>query len=258
METEKSGAFQHREILLPRRDAEAAVLFIHGFLGSPLQFEDLCQAVYQKGYAAYALLLPGHGGSSTQFARTRLDAWEAYTDAQVEKICRRYKRVYLVGHSIGGLLALEAAVTRQEQVAGVVAIAPPMRIKLSPRGAVNGLKSASQKDAAQNAIAMAYHRSNSVTPPSLPGYLTYLPRVMDIERLIAKSKKILPAITIPTLVIHSKNDEAVRFKSGAIIDRRLSQSHTRRVTLNDSWHAYYVASEREKIQREILRFIGAR
>ena len=72
METEKSGAFQHREILLPRRDAEAAVLFIHGFLGSPLQFEDLCQAVYQKGYAAYALLLPGHGGSSTQFARTRL------------------------------------------------------------------------------------------------------------------------------------------------------------------------------------------
>ena len=41
-------------------DTETAVMFIHGFMGSPNQFADLADDVYNKGYSYTSILLPGN------------------------------------------------------------------------------------------------------------------------------------------------------------------------------------------------------
>ena len=73
----------------PVKNTNTIVIFIHGIVEGPAQFKDLMKLTIQHGYSAVSLLLPGHGGTGKDFARsyinnnmTRLSSsatlWEHY------------------------------------------------------------------------------------------------------------------------------------------------------------------------------------
>ena len=102
-------------------DEGTPILMIHGF-GADLSTWMFNQQALAADRPVYAIDLPGHGGSSKQvddgsaagLARTV----RAYMDAA------GIDRAHLVGHSLGGTIAVEIALEAPERVAALTLVAP--------------------------------------------------------------------------------------------------------------------------------------
>jgi pyruvate dehydrogenase E2 component (dihydrolipoamide acetyltransferase) len=97
------------------------ILFLHGF-GADLNTWMFNQPVLAERHATYALDLPGHGGSTKEVGSGDAAAlMGAITDFMA---AAAIARVHLVGHSLGGALALGVARAQPERVASLTLIAP--------------------------------------------------------------------------------------------------------------------------------------
>lgn len=105
---------------------ESAALLVHGFPGTPADVRVLAESMLHAGWTVEALLLPGFG--------TEIETLPERTSAEwVQAICEslvalqsRYAPVVLVGYSMGGALALQAAMGNMPD--GVILLAPFWKI----------------------------------------------------------------------------------------------------------------------------------
>lgn len=102
--------------------SDAAVVFIHGFSDTPESLMPLAEYIHHAlNVSCYLPLLEGHGATLDDFERANHQTWIA----QVEKVytiaAARFAHVFIVGFSMGGLLATIACAARCE---GRVLIAP--------------------------------------------------------------------------------------------------------------------------------------
>ncbi len=97
------------------------VLFIHGF-GGDLNNWLFNQPALAATRTAYALDLPGHGGSSKEVGTGDIgDMTAAVCDFLAAK---GIATAHLVGHSLGGAISLDLALNHPDLVASVTAVAP--------------------------------------------------------------------------------------------------------------------------------------
>jgi pimeloyl-ACP methyl ester carboxylesterase len=110
----------------------APLVFIHGAGGAATVWLDLFRH-FERSRVVVAPDLPGHGQSDPWHAVEDRARIAHYRDA-VGVACADLglKRAILVGHSMGGLIALSAAAAYPDKVAGVVAIACASAMKPSP------------------------------------------------------------------------------------------------------------------------------
>jgi pimeloyl-ACP methyl ester carboxylesterase len=103
------------------RSSREVVLFIHGFAGSGLEIERVAPLLVQAGYRVIAPDWPGAGISDAlpEYSTEALIAW-------LEDFRRAIgiERFHLVGHSLGGFLAIRYAVAHPERLRRLVLIAP--------------------------------------------------------------------------------------------------------------------------------------
>ena len=235
-----------------QQDSDRIVIFIHGLMGSPAQFSGLMDLAYGKGFSVVSLLLPGHGKSGFDFARTRLRSWEEYLDKQLKHFSS-YKKIYLIGHSLGGLLAVNA--TLKFEISGVVLISSPLKLSLLQAEAIKKrvklLFNSVEPD-----ISQAYRQSHSINKSYILSMPFWLRVLCQPFKLMKKTEQNLPMIRVPTLLIHSESDETASFKSSAMFDKLLLNSDHEIVLLKESWHAYFTKAEQEIIYTKISDFIS--
>lgn len=103
-----------------------AVLLIHGFADGPAVFAHLAPPLAEAGFAVRAMHLPGSGIPPAQMAGISLDTWRAAINREITALRTGdpSRPVWLVGHSLGGALAFDAALRPPNAVAGLVLLAP--------------------------------------------------------------------------------------------------------------------------------------
>ena len=235
-------------------EADTIVVFSHGFIGSPKQFEDLTAFAYQHNCAVLSPLLPGHGGSAAEFSKFGLEDWENHLEAEIRRVSSAYQNLILVGHSIGGLLALNASLNKELDIKAVLLLSSPLKLKYSLDQLLVGMQLALFPKRS-DALLTAYRNFNSIAGTSLFRYLSWRRQALDVYRLMAKTKSNLPAVAVPTVMIHSKKDETVSLKSADIFQRGLANTERKSVILEESRHAFYVPKERNVICGELLGLI---
>ena len=99
-------------------------LLIHGLAGSPVEMEPLALALEADGFEVVRLTLPGHATSIDDFSRTFFPDWLAAAEHACEQEMARGRRVVVIGHSMGGSIALHLA--EHYDLAGVVTLAAPV------------------------------------------------------------------------------------------------------------------------------------
>lgn len=103
-----------------------ALLLIHGFADGPSVFAKIAPLLAESGFAVRALHLPGSGVPPAEMAGITLQAWRGEIDREIAALraADPGRPVWLVGHSLGGALAFDAALRPENAVAGLVLLAP--------------------------------------------------------------------------------------------------------------------------------------
>jgi len=241
----------HNPVFLENPTNGGVIVFIHGFMGSPRQFDKLAQNAQRHGHSAASLLLPGHGGAVRDFSSGTMERWQSHVCAEIDRLSQRYNRIYLVGHSMGGLLAVNAAVEYPGQVYGMLLIACPFKLRtVSARSLSVRLrqvfysKSHPMKSAYLDSCGIPLHISlirHSAKPAA------------QLRRLIFSTKANLSNVNVPVAAVYSAADEVVSIVSLETLRSGLGQASLDEIILSDSLHAYYPEHERVVIENALLR-----
>ena len=109
----------------------AALLLVHGFAEHAGRHERTLEHLAARGISAYAYDQRGHGRSPGRRAIVaRFDAWVIDALRVLDDVAADAPGLplFLMGASMGGLLAIRAAQRRPAGLAGVIAVAPALSI----------------------------------------------------------------------------------------------------------------------------------
>lgn len=103
-----------------------ALLLIHGFADSPSVFARIAPPLAEAGFAIRAMHLSGSGVPPAEMQGTTLSDWRRDIDREISTLraAEAARPIWLVGHSLGGALAFDAALRVDNQIAGLVLLAP--------------------------------------------------------------------------------------------------------------------------------------
>jgi len=243
----------HAPLSLKADFAKGLVIFIHGFMGSPRQFDDLAETAYNNGFSTLQLLLPGHGSTLDEFCSFKFQQLQNHVYAEIESHACTYSDIWLVGHSMGGLLALCAAEKFGEGIRGVFSIACPFTLTLFSAKALK-LRLTLIFAKRSNPIKSAYLDDSSVPTSSHLIWHVASP-FFELKKLMHHTKALLPKIKVPVFAIYSAEDETVSIKSLSTLKSGLGSTSFSSFVLSNSLHAYYTKHEREEIKKSLLEFI---
>jgi alpha-beta hydrolase superfamily lysophospholipase len=114
---------------LPDASPRAIIALVHGFGDHSGRYGAVVDHFVPRGYAVYGLDLRGHGRSPGP--RGHVMFWAEYREdvhAFLQFVRSQHPQtpLFLYGHSMGGLVALEFALHHPDGVAGVIASAPAL------------------------------------------------------------------------------------------------------------------------------------
>jgi esterase/lipase len=115
------------------RQTERAIVLFHGFTNCPIQFAELGDCFFQRGYNVYIPRLPHHGLAdkmTTALETLTIGDLETAAATAADLMNSLGKRVAALGLSVGGTMAAWLAATQPIDTA--VAVAPFFGVKLMP------------------------------------------------------------------------------------------------------------------------------
>lgn len=231
---------RHEEVRKEVPGGAGAVLFIHGFLGSPLHFEEFVKVV-PENFAVYNLLLEGHGKGTREFGEASMAAWKAQAESAASKLAERYKNVYIVAHSMGTFFAMDASLKYPGSIKGLFLMGVPLKIGVKPDAAINTFKSFFNLFSKTDPVALAYRNSHNVKLDiRLWLYLKWIPRYLELFKESKAARETIKNVKVPCRIYQSKNDELVSMKSMKLIP---SKSNICPQVLEASAHFIYSAED---------------
>ncbi len=230
----------------------SGVLLIHGFTGLPAGMLLLGNVLNRAGFNVICPRLAGHGTNERDLMRTNKDDW--YNSALdgffiLRSVC---DEIFVVGHSMGGLLALKLAT--EYNVAKIVTLAAPIFIDDS-----RGLENLPPREFCSDACVLTPKKKFNDIPPAVNNAYdkTPLVSVHEIVDLIDDVKKILPNVTAPILIVHGEEDHTVQPRSARFIMDNVGSKVKRVVTVPNSGHLLPFAEEREFVFDVTLNFLSS-
>ena len=235
-------------------EPKGIVVFIHGFMGSPKQFSGLIAVAYDQGFSIAALLLPGHGGTAKDFASGTCECWQNHVNSELERFSREYSKIILVGHSMGGLLAINAAVKHNEYMCGLFLLTCPFLLTPFSLPTIK-FRLNQVLNPKYRPVVRAYKDSSSVKMTPNIIWCSIKPSA-EVKKLIHITEQILPEVKVPISAVYSFTDELTSIKSLDILKSGLLDVQFEQVLLSDSFHAYYTPKDQNVVEQSFMDFVN--
>ncbi|MCC9145019.1 MULTISPECIES: alpha/beta hydrolase [unclassified Arthrobacter] len=209
-------------------NAGVGVLLSHGFTGSPVSMAAWARYLADRGYAVSLPLLPGHGTTWQDLARTPWQRWYEEYEGAYFSLRERTNCVVSAGLSMGGTLALRLAA--RQPVAGVAVVNPGLTFS-DPRARYAGVLKYVLKSAPSigNNIRLEGQDEGAYTR-------TPVRAVHQLARLFRETTRSLPDVTAPVLAFRSRLDAVVPESSMDVLRSRLLNADLEVVPLENSYH----------------------
>ncbi len=118
----------------PKTSPRAVVVVVHGLKDHSSRYADLARRLVQEGYAVHAFDLRGHAHS--EGVRVGIDSFDDYLwdlDIFMPRVrtLDPGKPIFVLGHSMGGAIATEYALTRKTPLRGLALSGAALKIDVS-------------------------------------------------------------------------------------------------------------------------------
>ena len=179
------------------------LLLIHGFTGTPFDMGPLAEFFRGIGFTISVPLLEGHGTSPEQLKKTMWnDSLRSAEEAYHQLRLAGSHTIYIIGHSMGGLLGLKLAL--RYPVQAIATLSSPVFVHDKRIQYVRFLK-----------WILPYIRRTEKKAPHIERHLkpylrTPLASIQQLHELIISTKLDLPKVETPIFIAQGGADETVR------------------------------------------------
>jgi len=242
---------EHKEYKRIVSEAETAVLFIHGIAGTPNHFKDFLPLV-PKEFSFYNILLDGHGRKTEDFSKTSMEKWENQIDFAVSELLKDHKKIFIVAHSLGTLLAIEQAV-KEKRIEKLFLLAVPIKLFVKPVALFSAFRIYLGKVPERNQKLAAMKNCCGIElSKNLFKYLGWIPRFLELFRKIGGTRKIIGNLKTDCMIFQSFGDELVSKKSIKYLEEKTFATIN---VLEKSGHYYYEKKDFDHLLGEFKKFI---
>lgn len=222
-----------------------AVLMIHGFAGGTYDHENLANYLQlNKNFDIFQFTLPGH---DRNLSKVTYQQWIDKSEEQVEWLIKQgYNKIYLIGHSMGGVIATYLA-SKYKEVKKLVLAAPAFHY-------LNVIKD-----------DLNITESIKITPKIIKMYgkdeivgrllKLYPNAVVEFMKLIKEYYDYPKDITCPTLLIHGKDDNLVPISSSEYVYESIKSNIKKLVLVESATHDIFKSEKTERINEIIEKFL---
>lgn len=235
---------------------EGSVLLLHGYTGTPYDLKPLGLALKSDGYACYAPLLPGHATTPADLNRVSAEQMLQVAQKAYDALNPSKPR-FIVGFSMGALLAALLAANPDNKVDGLILLAPAFRLSrlgrlatlLAQRGLHHLLPIISKP-------GKTIDTSDPIARSLSPAY-GHIPikGLLMLDNLRQQALQALPSLHMPILIALGGNDHTV----DSLGVENILHAHLPCPTVTywypRSWHILLLDVERDKVIQDILQFI---
>jgi acylglycerol lipase len=254
---------------IPDGDARAAVIIVHGLGEHSGRYKNVVGYLVPRGYAVYGMDLVGHGKSGGD--REFVERFDDFTDTLtihyfMVKAWQPERPIFLLGQSLGGLIASCYLLDHQDQFQGAVFSAPLVTLGesvsratvlmarvlsvVAPRAGVAPLDtSALSRDPE---VVKAYVDDPLVfhgkTPARMGGAM-----LEGMERVAAEA----PRITLPFLAIQGGQDRLVDPAGTRMLYERAGSQDKTIKFYEGLYHDVFNEPEHEQVLQDVESWLAA-
>jgi alpha-beta hydrolase superfamily lysophospholipase len=241
----------------PEGEPKAAIAVVHGLGEHSGRYGNVVDWFVPKGYAVYAFDLRGFGrspgprGYINEWAEFREDV-KAFLEFVREQESGQI--VFLLGHSMGGLIVLEYVLHHPEGVAGVIASGPALGVDIPPilmvlskvlSGILPRLAFNTGLDATaisrDPAVVEAYVNDPLVHSLSTPRFGIEFPRAIEWTQAHAAEMR------IPCLIVHGSADRLVPPEGSRIFYENMTITDKERQVYDGYYHEVFNDVGKERV-----------
>jgi carboxylesterase len=235
--------------------SKPACLLIHGFTGTPKEMRWMGEHLHRQGYTCLGIRLAGHATHPEDMIRSRWTDWAASVEDGYRLLCGVSDEIFLIGLSMGGNLSL--LMSTQLRVRGVIALSTPSRMPTEYPIWLMQLLSLFIK-----------FRPKSSEPPgsgwfdqsAYKEHISYpqnpVRSAAELKKLILRMNAALPKVTVPVLLMHSKDERYVLPDNIEVIYKRLVNAPDKtRLYVTGSGHVLPRDASREQVFQSAAEFI---
>lgn len=225
------------------------ILISHGFTGQPKSIKPWAQYLADQGYTVRAPRLPGHGTTWQEMNGTVWQDWYAEIERNFRELAKTCDKVFVMGLSMGGSLALRLAEEKGDKITGLVLVNPAVQSERQDRhllpflrlvipafpGIVNDIKKPGQDEGGY---------------PKIPLKAAY-----SLTHLWAAIKADITKVDQPLLIFRSADDHVVEPSNTAWVLANVASKDAEEVVLYDSYHVATMDNEAESIYAGSADFV---
>lgn len=220
------------------KSGDVAVLCLHGFTATTVEVRKMAAFLTSIGYTTYGPLLPGHGTDIEDMLKARWQDWVKTVEESYSMLKNDYKQVFVLGESMGALLALYLC-EQHPEIPGTLLFAPALRIRkfILPKLLWPFVKY-KFKNYSKDGDDMPWQGYDVI--PMRPAASLY-----DFQQIV---KKKLSKVTAPVLIFQGKLDTTIDPTGSVTVLENINSTDKELVWLEDSGHVILLDRQLEDAQ----------
>jgi alpha-beta hydrolase superfamily lysophospholipase len=259
------GAELFYRMIEPSTAPKATVIIVHGHGDHSGGLYNISFSLVQEGYIVYTFDLRGHGKSSGE--RGFINSWDEYR-GDLHEFRRLVSKkqpglpLYMIGHSMGGVIALDYAIDFSSGISGIIAIAPAVSYevtrferlgitlmgKLKPDLSIDKSKKF-QLMTKNSAMAAKFYsdslRHNTITPGLGRGLIQGVSRVLNQA----------PLISMPFLLQYGLRDKITPPTKLGSFFKQVSSKNKQLIEYPAAKHRPFDGAGKEQFLRDMITWL---